>query len=287
MRKLQTWNEFYTYVKESLGEVKTRSGDPFEYKVENDHWLSRRKGTQTWYEITGKNFKPVYQKSINILDTEFPHERKDDSPKREVSADGNTSNSKNTPTSEGPIKQGTESPVVNKQYNIPVSSEDIPSIQGGYKYKERPSDEELVNKFNQIPGLEKGAFETFIDNCQRIGLPYQIALRQIWAESEFNPSAESGDGAKGLCQFMTRTWRSIGGGDPNNPNDSLRNYFKYMDELLKKFPGRIDLAISGYNSGPNKSIYKKALANNIDYNNIPERKLRKETRDYTNYILSA
>lgn len=325
MRKLQNWNQFYAYISEALGGVKTRPGDPYEYKVEKDHWLSRKKGSQTWYEITGKNFKPAYQKSINILDTEFPDERKDGAPKREVSvsqaagksieneptksSDKNQSGEKDTPVSstttkspstittstttleplsgQGPVKQDTDSPVVNRQYDLPVAPSGLPTIEDGYKYTERPPDEELERRFTQIKGLDEGGLETFKDNCQKIGLPYQIALRQIWVESRFNPNARSHAGAKGLCQFMPGTWNSMGKGNPLNPNDSLRAYFKLMNQLLNKFPGRLDLAISGYNSGPNKDIYKDALDDQIVYNDIPRRKLPRETRTYTNYILAA
>lgn len=329
MRKLQNWNQFYAYISEALGGVKTRPGDPYEYKVENDHWLAKKKGTQTWYEITGKNFKPTYQKSINILDTEFPDERKDGAPKREVSVSqawrnlaGGTTGNKNIENSEkkqsgkedtlvsptttkspstnttstttlkplsdqGPVKQDTDSPVINRQYNLPVAPSGLPTIENGYKYKERPSDEDLERRFSQIQGLDEGGLETFKDNCQKIGLPYEIALRQIWAESGFNPKARSSAGAKGLCQFMPSTWNSMGRGNPWNPNDSLRAYFKYMGKILDMFPGRPDLAVSGYNSGENLDIYKDALNDQIAYNDIPREKLKQETRNYTNYILAV
>ena len=66
---------------ETSGIIK-RQGDPYEYKVESDNWLAKRTGTQKWFNITGADFKPAYQKSIDILDTENPKSRTSNAPKR-------------------------------------------------------------------------------------------------------------------------------------------------------------------------------------------------------------
>jgi hypothetical protein len=59
-----------------------RQGDPYEYKVESDNWLAKKTGTQKWFSITGADFKPAYQKSIDTLDTENPKSRTANAPKR-------------------------------------------------------------------------------------------------------------------------------------------------------------------------------------------------------------
>ena len=59
-----------------------RKGDPYEYKVESDNWLAKKTGTQKWFNLTGGDFKPGYQKSIDILDTENPKLRTANAPKR-------------------------------------------------------------------------------------------------------------------------------------------------------------------------------------------------------------
>jgi hypothetical protein len=68
---------------ETSGIIK-REGDPYEYKVESDNWLAKRTGTQKWFNITGADFKPAYQKSIDILDTENPKLRTANALKRTV-----------------------------------------------------------------------------------------------------------------------------------------------------------------------------------------------------------
>jgi len=73
------------------------SGDPFEYKVVNGHWLSRRKskGGQ-WFEITGKDYKDGYLNSIKILDNLYPDARPDGSPKKTNPSRGGNSEKKDS-----------------------------------------------------------------------------------------------------------------------------------------------------------------------------------------------
>jgi hypothetical protein len=59
-----------------------RPGDPYKYKVENDHWLAKKDVQPRWYEITGADFKPQFQPSIDTLDSENPSARSKNAPKR-------------------------------------------------------------------------------------------------------------------------------------------------------------------------------------------------------------
>jgi hypothetical protein len=324
MRKLQNWTQFYNYITEALGEVKTRPGDPFEYKVEGDHWLARRKGSTTWYEITGKNFKNPYQKSINILDTEFPDERSDKAPKREVSKGEarktptgkpktEETNGPNNPTSttstttqkptttnttttttknpqreigpEGPIRPEPVSPVFNRQFDLPIK-DGLPTFDGARMppSREIPDDDTLKEKFQKLVGEELD--QKFESDCNSIGLPYKIALRQIWTESNFNPIIKSKAGAVGLCQFLLGTWNHYGGKGPRTDiAESLRLYILMMKDHLDRFPRRLDIAVAGYNSGPNLRIYKKAVEEGIPFAQI-QYELPRETRKYANIIFA-
>lgn len=62
-----------------------RPGDVFRYKVVNDHWLAKKDSQTKWFEITGSDFKPAFQSSIDILDSENPQARSANAPKRTVS----------------------------------------------------------------------------------------------------------------------------------------------------------------------------------------------------------
>jgi len=75
--------------------------------------------------------------------------------------------------------------------------------------------------------------------------------RQIRAESNFNPTAASPVGARGLLQFMPATWLQIAwpGDDIVNPEHSIRAGCKYMATLQGVVNGDLALALAAYNWG--------------------------------------
>ena len=137
----------------------------------------------------------------------------------------------------------------------------------------RPFPSDIESKFKNAVGDN---YDSFISDVQAIGLDPKIAIRQLYTESAFSPDVmsckkNSTAGAKGIAQFMPGTWPSYGGGgDPCNISDALKAYPKMMKELLKKFPGRLDLSIAGYNSGPNLQVPKNSK--NYVYDNALKNK---------------
>ena len=144
-------------------------------------------------------------------------------------------------------------------------------INPGVKVTTFPSD--IETKFKTAVGDD---YDGFISDVQAIGLDPKIAIRQLYTESRFNPDVmsckrTSSAGAKGIAQFMPGTWPTYGGGgDPCNISDALKAYPKMMKKLLDKFPGRLDLAIAGYNSGPNLQVPKNSK--NFVYDNALKNK---------------
>ena len=142
-------------------------------------------------------------------------------------------------------------------------------INPGVKVTTFPSD--IESKFKNAVGDD---YDGFISDVKAIGLDPKIAIRQLYTESRFNPDVmlckrTSSAGAKGIAQFMPGTWPTYGGGgDPCNISDALKAYPKMMEKLLDKFPGRLDLAIAGYNSGPNLNAYSNALKNKTPFTEL-------------------
>jgi soluble lytic murein transglycosylase-like protein len=98
-------------------------------------------------------------------------------------------------------------------------------------------------------------------------------------ESGFNPRAGSHVGAKGIAQFMDRTWAKYGnGGDVWNPEHAIKAQARYMCQLDKdvsRFPGdKTSLMLAAYNAGSG------AVAK---YGGIPP---YKETQSYVRSIKS-
>ena len=144
-------------------------------------------------------------------------------------------------------------------------------INPGVQVTTFPSD--IESKFKNAVGDN---YDSFISDVQAIGLDPKIAIRQLYTESRFSPDVmsckkNSKAGAQGIAQFMPRTWPAYGGGgNPCNISDALKAYPKMMKELLKKFPGRLDLSIAAYNSGPYLQVPRKSK--NFVYNNALKNK---------------
>jgi len=82
----------------------------------------------------------------------------------------------------------------------------------------------------------------------------QLLPHLVAQESGGNPNAVSPKGAFGLTQAMPATARDPGFGvrpmQSNTPDEQLRFGRDYLTAMLKRYPGRPDLALAAYNSGP-------------------------------------
>lgn len=76
----------------------------------------------------------------------------------------------------------------------------------------------------------------------------------IQQESGGNPNAVSPKGAQGLTQVMPATGRDPGFGvsplRDGSPQENVRFGRDYLTAMLKRYPGRPDLALAAYNAGP-------------------------------------
>jgi len=92
-------------------------------------------------------------------------------------------------------------------------------------------------------------------------------------ESSFNPNARSSADAMGLMQMIPSTAKRFGVKDPYNPDESLHGGCRYFVWLLRRYNGRLDLALGGYNAGEG-AVEKYG-------NRVPP---YKETQDYVRSI---
>jgi soluble lytic murein transglycosylase-like protein len=86
--------------------------------------------------------------------------------------------------------------------------------------------------------------------AKKYGLDPALLAGLVKKESNFNPSARSGAGAKGLTQLMDSTARGLGVTDAFDPAQSLDGGAKFLSGLLKQFHGDPSLALAAYNAGP-------------------------------------
>ncbi len=77
-----------------------------------------------------------------------------------------------------------------------------------------------------------------------------LLAAQLYAESGFNPFANSPAGAQGIAQFMPGTARSYGLADPFDADKAIDAQAHLMSDLLKQFDNKPALALAAYNAGP-------------------------------------
>lgn len=95
--------------------------------------------------------------------------------------------------------------------------------------------------------------------AQKYGLDPDMFVRQIQAESAFNPAAVSSAGAIGLGQLMPATAEELGV-DPTNPVQNLEGAARYMRQQLDRF-GDPALALAAYNAGPSRVAKANGIPN--------------------------
>lgn len=80
-----------------------------------------------------------------------------------------------------------------------------------------------------------------------------LLLSLIRQESAFNETARSRVGALGLMQLMPMTGRRVAGLKARELLEPVKNVnagSRYLDILLKRFDGDVELALAAYNAGP-------------------------------------
>ncbi len=102
-----------------------------------------------------------------------------------------------------------------------------------------------------------------------------MVLEVMRQESSFNPMACSRANARGLMQFVPSTARRFGITNPHDVSQSVDAGCRYLAFLIRKFNGRLDLVLAGYNAGEH-SVEKYG-------NQVPP---FAETRNYVRTIIA-
>lgn len=85
--------------------------------------------------------------------------------------------------------------------------------------------------------------------AQRWSVGAALLAAQLYAESNFNPFAQSSAGAQGIAQFTPGTAAAYGLSNPYDPAAAIDAQAHLMHDLLRRF-GTVPLALAAYNAGP-------------------------------------
>ncbi len=125
-----------------------------------------------------------------------------------------------------------------------------------------------------IKYLATNRYDTYIHQAsKKYGIAFYLLKALIKAESNFDARAVSRKGAKGLMQIMPKNFSKLKIKDPFNPWQNIMGGAKYLKTLLKRFDGKLPLALAAYNAGP-ETVEK--------YRNIPP---YPETEKYVNRVI--
>jgi soluble lytic murein transglycosylase len=143
----------------------------------------------------------------------------------------------------------------------PVSSEYKLYIR---EYPKKPPDLQTTNRYDHL--INEAAIT--------YGISFSLLKALIKAESGFDPLAVSKAGAKGLMQIMPENIKAFRIKNPFDPKENIMGGARYFKKLLKRFDGKLPLALAAYNAGP--SIVDR-------YNDIPP---FRETEEFVKRVMS-
>ena len=114
------------------------------------------------------------------------------------------------------------------------------------------------------------------------GLDPALIQAVVEVESCYKPDAVSPKGAVGLMQLMPETGKKLGVKDPYQPQQNIEGGALYLQQLLKKYDGRLNLALAAYNAGEKAVDRYKGIPPFPETQNYVKKVLKKYNK-YFNY----
>ena len=117
-----------------------------------------------------------------------------------------------------------------------------------------------------------GKWQDYDEYFNKASTTYNVDKRLLIAvaktESDFNPKATSGAGAKGIMQLMDGTAKSLGVTNSYDPEQNIMGGAKYLSQLLKIYDGDRNKALAAYNAGTGNVARNGAKTYSKYYNKV-------------------
>ena len=125
-----------------------------------------------------------------------------------------------------------------------------------------------------------------VQEAARLQVPVSLALAVAHVESNFDATARSSKGARGVMQIMPSTARGEYGIEPKllwHPRLNIRLGLHFLKRLIRRYDGRVDLALSHYNGGSavGRPPYARVIPATAGY----VAKVRRMRQHYRNRLL--
>jgi soluble lytic murein transglycosylase-like protein len=116
------------------------------------------------------------------------------------------------------------------------------AVAGGVAAQDRHDDRALHERAIRLEPFIVAA-------AMRYDIDARILRAICFIESRFQMNVVSLKGARGPMQFMPDTAARYGLRNPHNAEEAIDAAARYFRDLLRKFGGRVDLALAAYNAG--------------------------------------
>jgi soluble lytic murein transglycosylase-like protein len=113
----------------------------------------------------------------------------------------------------------------------------------------KPSAPKRATATAQSCGIPTAFADAFRAASRQSGLSLSLLAAVAWEESRMDPNALSGAGAQGLLQVMPGTARALAISE-QSPRANILAGARYLQQMVDRFNGDVELALAAYNAGP-------------------------------------
>ena len=144
-----------------------------------------------------------------------------------------------------------------RQTSVAGSAQAVDAVKAAKQPAGPPVPAKMLAFFEQSKNY-KAVSPLLLEASKTHGIDYSLLKALIVTESGFNPNAVSPKGAVGLMQLIPPTAQrygvTAGKGSTieeklTDPKTNIKAGARYLADLIKRFPGRLELALAAYNAG--------------------------------------